>query len=133
MDNKPPTNNNKTKVCSYCGKNGHGERSIAKVRSSTCPAYDHTCKHCKLQHHLMVCAGAEVIKHQRTEGPLMNVKVQFSTHFVQSLRTHCKTPKGKLSTSTTTFTTSCLISGNRNFRNPNHIWLATSTPRFIYI
>ena len=48
---KSADNQCKLKVCSYCGKSGHGEKSIAKVRSTTCPSYGHTCKHCKKLHH----------------------------------------------------------------------------------
>ena len=90
MDNNP-TNNNKTKVCSYCGKSGHGERSIAKVRSSTCPAYDDTCKHCKLQHHFDgMCRnrGNKTPKNRRTvdecEGAVFNTLCTITQNTLQN-------------------------------------------------
>ena len=97
MDNNPTTNNNKTKVCSYCGKSGHGERSIAKVRSSICPAYDHTCKHCKLQHHfdgMCRSRGNITPKNRRTvdecEGAVFNTLCTITQNTLQN-------PKGKAS------------------------------------
>lgn len=42
---------NKSDVCSYCGKKGHGIRALAKVRKQVCPAYGHTCTHCEKDHH----------------------------------------------------------------------------------
>lgn len=48
---QPRTGDNHAQ-CSYCGRKGHGERSNARRRSTECPAYNHTCKHCNREHHL---------------------------------------------------------------------------------
>ena len=37
--------------CIYCGKQGHGKRSLPRVRQRQCPAYGHRCKHCSHEHH----------------------------------------------------------------------------------
>ena len=37
--------------CIYCGKQGHGKRSLPRVRQRQCPAYGHRCKHCSREHH----------------------------------------------------------------------------------
>ena len=39
------------KLCSYCGKKGHGLKSPTSIRRSECPAFNHTCKHCNCLHH----------------------------------------------------------------------------------
>ena len=46
----------KSEQCYYCGKKGHGHRSLAKFRKKECPAYGHTCVHCgKTNHFDCVC------------------------------------------------------------------------------
>ena len=39
------------KLCSYCGKKGHGLKSPTSIRRSECQAFNHTCKHCNGLHH----------------------------------------------------------------------------------
>jgi hypothetical protein len=46
----------KSELCHYCGKKGHGNRSGAMVRKKECPAYGHKCKNCdKDNHYESVC------------------------------------------------------------------------------
>ena len=42
---------NQSKICSYCGQKGHGEKSNPRIRKSSCPAYGHKCGHCSRLHH----------------------------------------------------------------------------------
>ena len=42
---------NNHKLCSYCGRKGHGDKSITKYRQKQCPAFGHTCIHCNRPHH----------------------------------------------------------------------------------
>ena len=38
-------------ICTYCGRKGHGSKSTAKQRKTTCPAFNHICAHCNRPHH----------------------------------------------------------------------------------
>ena len=44
----------------YCGKAGHGERSLARFRKTDCPAYGHKCQLCSKDHHFeSVCRSKD--------------------------------------------------------------------------
>ncbi len=43
---------NKTDLCSYCGKNGHGKNAPSHVRKQACSAYNQTCSFCSRPHHM---------------------------------------------------------------------------------
>ena len=46
--------------CIYCGRQGHGKRSLPRVRQRQCPAYGHRCKHCSREHHfLQMCRSRD--------------------------------------------------------------------------
>ena len=47
-------------LCTYCGKAGHGERSLARFRKTDCPAYGHKCQLCSKDHHFeSVCRSKD--------------------------------------------------------------------------
>ena len=48
---RPAPPNGEHILCSYCGKKGHGLKSPTSIRTSECPAFNHTCKHCNHLHH----------------------------------------------------------------------------------
>ncbi|XP_014676386.1 PREDICTED: uncharacterized protein LOC106816320 [Priapulus caudatus] len=59
------TNIDKSELCSYCGKKGHGVRNLAKVRQKECPAYGHTCQRCDKNHHFdSMCRGRNKAKYK---------------------------------------------------------------------
>lgn len=50
-------------TCSYCGMKGHGDKSNAAVRKTSCPAYNHICGHCQHAHHFeRVCRSKDKTK-----------------------------------------------------------------------
>lgn len=58
-------------LCGYCGEKGHGRSAPFRIRKTECPAYNHTCQYCKLQHHLeKACHNKErsKAKPQRTDS-----------------------------------------------------------------
>ena len=38
-------------ACGYCGQKGHGKSAKFSVRKTMCPAFDHKCKNCHINHH----------------------------------------------------------------------------------
>ena len=48
---RPAPPDGEQKLCSYCGKKGHGLKSPTSIRRSECPAFNHKCKHCHHLHH----------------------------------------------------------------------------------
>ena len=40
------------KLCSYCGKKGHGQKASPSVRKQSCPAYGTICQICFKRHHV---------------------------------------------------------------------------------
>ena len=47
-------------LCTYCGKAGHGERSLARFRKTDCPAYSHKSQLCSKDHHFeSVCRSKD--------------------------------------------------------------------------
>jgi NADH pyrophosphatase NudC (nudix superfamily) len=52
-------------LCSYCGKRGHGKKSVAQLRKTQCPAYGHRCELCHRDHHFEnVCRSKDNPKQQ---------------------------------------------------------------------
>ena len=60
--NKNITVKEKLELCSYCGKNGHGKTSPARVLKTECPMLSHKCLHCNQNHRL------ENVCHRETES-----------------------------------------------------------------
>ena len=60
---RPAPPDGEHKLCSYCGKKGHGLKSPTSIRRSECPAFNHTCKHCNRLHHFeAVCRSKNKAK-----------------------------------------------------------------------
>ena len=60
----------KSVLCSYCGKKGHGEKSTSRHRMDVCPAYNHICRHCTIAHHFeSICRGRNKPKLERSRKP----------------------------------------------------------------
>ncbi len=65
----------KSEVCSYCGKKGHGSTcSSQSIRQKECTAYGHTCKHCNIDHHYdSMCRGKNKTKPKTLAKPVQRV------------------------------------------------------------
>ena len=64
------------KVCSYCGKTGHGVRAPSRIRQKECVAYVQTCPKCTLKNHLpSMCRSSKSTNKKHTtehEGVVFN-------------------------------------------------------------
>ena len=47
-----PHRPDKSEICTYCGKKGHGKCAFAKLRKKECLANGHVCTHCGRENHL---------------------------------------------------------------------------------
>jgi len=57
-------------ACSYCGKRGHGKKSVAQIRKTQCPAYGHRCELCYRDNHFeSVCRSKDNPKRQAQPKP----------------------------------------------------------------
>jgi len=76
-DNKPV---DKSELCHYCGKKGHGSHSPAKYRKKECPGYGHTCVHCGKSNHLdHVCKNKHKPTKMESEGAVFDSLCSLST------------------------------------------------------
>lgn len=58
----------KSDVCGYCGKKGHGKFALPKTRKKECPAYGHSCKHCgRLHHYDVMCRNKNRLKSDKQQ------------------------------------------------------------------
>ena len=63
LSHQPALPDGEQKLCSYCGKKGHGLKSPTSIRRSECPAFDHMCKHCNHLHHFeTICCSKNKAK-----------------------------------------------------------------------
>ena len=62
-----PHRPDKSEICTYCGKKGHGKCAFARLRKKECLAYGHVCTHCGIEHHLeTMCRSKD--KHKVLKG-----------------------------------------------------------------
>jgi len=74
--------------CTYCGKKGHGTKSVAKRSKTQCLAFNHVCTHCnRPRHYESVCRSKDKPANPRKQNQVENQGAVFD-EFDQEADSH---------------------------------------------